>query len=143
MPGRGRGPGVVIASVAAGLLLVVAGVMTFLWLASASELSDTRTDLNGQIAELNNTVATQNGEIDRLGDELQAAQDTLEDAQTDLEGTENQVDELEEQQDQLRECLTLVGEAQAAADAGDQEASDALLQESEPICDAAFEALFG
>jgi chromosome segregation ATPase len=143
MPGRRREPGMVIALVVAGLLLVVGGVMTYLWLASASELTDTRADLNGQVEELNNTIATQNDELDRLGDELQTAQDALEDAQTNLEGSENQVDELEEQQDQLRECLTLVSEAQAASDAGDQEAADALLQESEPICDEAFNALFG
>jgi chromosome segregation ATPase len=133
----------VIVSVIAGLLLVGGGVMAYLWVSTASELDDTRADLTGQIDELNTTVADRDGEIDQLSDELQRTQDELSDAQTALEGTENQVDVLEGQQDQLRECLTLVAEAQAAADAGDQEASNALLAESEPICDEAFNALFG
>jgi uncharacterized protein HemX len=140
--GRGRVP-LVIISVVAGLLLVVGVVMTYLWVDTASELSDTRADLRGQVDELNNTVAEQDGEIDRLGDDLQTAQDELSDAETALEGTDNQVEQLEEEQDQLRDCLTLVGQAQEAQDAGDQAASDALLAESEPICDEAFEALFG
>lgn len=141
--GRGRKTALVIVSVVAGLLLVVGGVMTYLWLSTASELDETRADLTGQVNELNDTVAARDGEIDQLGDELQQTQDELSDAETALEGTENQVDALEDQQDQLRECLTLVAEANAAAEAGDQDAANSLLAQSEPICDEAFDALFG
>lgn len=131
----------VIVSVVAGLLLVVGGVMTYLWLSTASELDETRADLTGQVDELTDTVAARDGEIDQLSDELQQTQDELSDAQTALEGTENQVDVLEEEKNTIRECLVLVSEASAAIDAGDTARAESILADAEPICDEADRAL--
>lgn len=131
----------VIVSVVAGLLLVVGGVMTALWVSTASELDQTRADLTGQVNELNDTVADRDGEIDRLSDELQQTQDELSDAQTALEGTENQVDVLEEEKDTIRECLLMFGEAAAASDAGNEAEANAIIAEAEPICEEADRAL--
>jgi hypothetical protein len=139
--GRPSRAPLIIVSVVAGLLLVVGGVMTYLWVSTASELDDTRVDLTGQVEELNTTVGARDGEIDRLNDELQQTQDELSDAQTALEGTENQVDVLEEEKDTIRQCLVLFGEANAAIEAGDDAAAEAILAEAEPICEEADRAL--
>jgi prefoldin subunit 5 len=137
VPGRGRSGPLLVTSIAAGLLLVIGAVLTYLWLAAESELSDTRTDLNGQIEELNTTVSGQSGEIDRLGDELETAQDELTDAQTALEGTENQVEVLEDEQDVIGTCIRLVREANVAIEDGDDEAAEELLIQAGPVCDEA------
>jgi septal ring factor EnvC (AmiA/AmiB activator) len=128
---------VVILSVVAGLLLVAGGLMTFLWLDTSGELDDTRADLTAQISELNDTVAARDGEIDRLGGELQETQDSLTDAETRLEGTENTVEELEDNQDTIRECILLLGAANAALEEGDDAEAAALADQAEPICEEA------
>jgi uncharacterized protein HemX len=136
-PGGGRKTAVVILSVVTGLLLVGGGVMTFLWLSTASELDDTRADLTSRIDELTTTVGARDGEIDQLGGDLQETQDALTDAETQLEGTENMVDQLEENQDTIRNCILLLGEANTALEDGDEDAAEDFLAEAEPICDEA------
>jgi hypothetical protein len=144
MPRRAGGGSrmpLVLVSVIAGLLLVVGGVMTYLWVSASSELDDTRIELTGEVDQLNGTVGERDTEIDRLNDELQQAQDELADAQTALEGTENQVDILEEEKDTIRACLVLFGEADAAIQAGDDAQAEAILEEAEPVCEEANRAL--
>lgn len=135
--GGGRKAAVVILSVLAGLLLVGGGLMTYLWLDTAGELDDTRTDLTSQINELSGTVEARDGEIDRLGIELRETEDALTDAQTQLEGTGNRVEQLEEDQDTIRECIFLLGEANAALEDENEARADSLLEAAEPICDEA------
>jgi uncharacterized protein HemX len=138
--GRGRTVALVIVSVAAGLLLVGGGVMTYLWTSTTSELDETRADLSGQIGELSDTVAARDGEIDRLGDELQQTQDELSDAQTALEGTENQVDQLEEDKDTIRRCFALINEIISLEEAGDP-IPPALADDADTTCAEADRAL--
>jgi septal ring factor EnvC (AmiA/AmiB activator) len=136
-----RSVGLVITSVLAALLLVVSGVMGYLWWDTSNELDQTRSDLNAQIDELNATVDARDGEIDRLSDELEETQDALADAEIELEGTSNMVDSLEEDKDIIRECILLLNEVYVAIEDGDLDRAERLDREAEDVCAEADRAL--
>lgn len=129
-----------LVSVAAGLLLVGAAGLGYLWWDTADELARTRTDLQAQVEELAGTVESRDSELDRLSEQLQQTRDDLASAQTQLEGTENMVALLEDQQDVIRECIVQAGEVSLAIENG-QTPSQAELDAVDEACAEAGEIL--
>lgn len=134
--GRGSRVGLLVTSIAAALLLVVSGVLGFLWWSTASELDDTRTELTAEVDELNETLDARDGEIGQLGDELQETRDALDDAETQLEGTANLVEDLEDEKEVIRECILLLGEI-AAREEADESVPSSMRDDADEVCDEA------
>lgn len=134
---RRRANAVLVLAIVAGLLFALSGVMTGLFVAKAGELTDTKREFTGQVADRDTTIAANNSEIERLKRDLEAANDKIADIEQDLTGTKNDRDELARQKQVISNCLNLLGEAGAAANAGDRAAYEKAMKKAGPVCDEA------
>jgi outer membrane murein-binding lipoprotein Lpp len=123
-PARWKKPGPVLTvALVAGLLLVLSGVLTVLFVLKSSELSRAEGELRSQSAQ-----------VEQLRKDLQAANDRAAKSQQDLTGTKNARDELERQKQVISRCLKLLGEAGSAARDGDRSAYNDAIEAAEPVC---------
>jgi hypothetical protein len=131
-----RGLGAIVAlSVAVAVLLVGAGVMTFLWLSAAGELDRTERNLSARVADLEQQVADADEQTGRLSAELEVTTDLADSLRQDLAGSQAANDELKEEKSVIRECFLLLGEIGEADAAGDIERLEELLEDSEDVCE--------
>ncbi len=126
--------GLIIVSILAFLLLVGGAGTTYLWRSTASELEDTKADLNAQIEDLNQTVEEQQDTIDQLHQDLDIAGSELSDLEQERDGIENARRELEEDLDTVANCLDLLFAFLAESDL---EKAEDMIPDVNRACEAA------
>ncbi|MGN9803550.1 hypothetical protein [Micromonospora sp. L32] len=136
-PGAGKGRTVLILALVAGLLFVLSGVMTGLFVVKSSELASTERRLSGQVSERDGTIAANTKEMEKLRVDLQSAQDKLADTEQDLTGTRNDRDEQARQKKVIATCLDKLTTALGAAAAGNRSAFDKASKGMNKVCDEA------
>lgn len=129
----GRGRAVLVLALVAGLLFVLGGVMTGLYLNTSGDLERTEQTLATRTTERDDRVK----EIEKLKTELQTAKDKLSDTQQDLTGTKNDRDEQARQKKVIASCLEKLTAALTAAAAGNKAAYDQATKGLDAICNEA------
>ncbi|WP_406036672.1 hypothetical protein OG799_19685 [Micromonospora sp. NBC_00898] len=135
--GAGKGRTTLILAVVAGLLFVLGGVMTGLFVTKNSELNRTEKKLTAQVSERDGTIAANKQEMEKLKTDLQSVRDKLADTEQDLTGTKNDRDEQARQKKVIATCLDKLTQAMAAASAGNRAAFDKASKGLDKICDEA------
>ncbi|MFC4145293.1 hypothetical protein ACFO0M_03415 [Micromonospora mangrovi] len=135
--GPGKGRTTLILAVVAGLLFVLGGVMTGLYITKSGELDRTEKKLSAQVSERDGTIAANKQEIDKLRTELQTVQDKLADTEQDLTGTKNDRDEQARQKKVIATCLDKLTTAIKAAAAGNKAAFDKANKGLDKVCNEA------
>ncbi|PSK62984.1 hypothetical protein B0E53_05079 [Micromonospora sp. MH33] len=131
--GRGKGRAALILGIVAGLLLVLGGVMTGLYVTTNGKLHKAEQ----QVSQRDGTITANRQEIDKLKGDLQTVRDKLADTQQDLTGTKNDRDEQARQKKVIASCLDKLTTAIAAASRGDKAAFDAANKGLNKVCDEA------
>ncbi|OZV79232.1 hypothetical protein CA850_17625 [Micromonospora echinospora] len=131
--GGGRGRAVLVLAIVAGLLFVLGGVMTGLYLNTSGDLERTEKNLVARTTDRDTKVK----EIEKLKGELQTAKDKLTDTQQDLTGTKNDRDEQARQKKVIASCLEKLTTALAAAAANNKTAYDQAVKGLDAVCDEA------
>jgi uncharacterized protein HemX len=83
------------------------------------------------------TIANQQGQIGDLRKQLTSAQNQLNQANQNATGAQNQVKELTREKQVISTCLSLLGDASDAADAGDRTTYNSKMAKAKPVCDEA------
>ncbi|SCG34977.1 hypothetical protein [Micromonospora inositola] len=135
--GAGKGRTTLILAVVAGLLFVLGGVMTGLFVTKNSELNRTEKKLSAQVSERDGTIAANKQEMEKLKTDLQSVRDKLADTEQDLTGTKNDRDEQARQKKVIATCLDKLTQAMAAASAGNRAAFEKASKGLDKICDEA------
>ncbi|WBB81754.1 hypothetical protein O7606_10545 [Micromonospora sp. WMMD882] len=131
--GGRRGRAVLVLAVVAGLLFVLGGVMTGLYLNTSGDLDRTEQTLAARTTERDTKVK----EIQKLSTELQTAKDRLSDTQQDLTGTKNDRDEQARQKKVIANCLEKLTAALTAAAANNKAAYDRATKGLDEVCEEA------
>ncbi|WP_262284481.1 hypothetical protein [Micromonospora sp. MA102] len=131
--GGGKGRAALILGIVAGLLLVLGGVMTGLYVTTNGKLHKAEQ----QVSQRDGTITANRQEIDKLKGDLQTVRDRLADTEQDLTGTKNDRDEQARQKKVIGNCLDKLTAAIAAASRGDKAAFDAANKGLDKICDEA------
>ncbi len=131
--GGGRGRAVLVLAIVAGLLFVLGGVMTGLYLNTSGDLERTEKNLVARTTDRDTRVK----EVEKLKGELQTAKDKLTDTQQDLTGTKNDRDEQARQKKVIANCLEKLTTALAAAAANNKAAYDQAVKGLDAVCDEA------
>ncbi|MET8908585.1 hypothetical protein [Micromonospora sp. NPDC004551] len=131
--GGGKGRAALILGIVAGLLLVLGGVMTGLYVNTNGKLHKSEQ----QVSQRDGTITANRQEIDKLKGDLQTVRDKLADTQQDLTGTKNDRDEQARQKKVIASCLDKLSKAIAAASRGDKAAFDAANKGLDKVCDEA------
>ncbi|MFG3600046.1 hypothetical protein [Micromonospora chersina] len=131
--GGGKGRAALILGIVAGLLLVLGGVMTGLYVTTNGKLHKAEQ----QVSQRDGTITANRQEIDKLKGDLQTVRDKLADTQQDLTGTKNDRDEQARQKKVIASCLDKLTTAIAAASRGDKAAFDAANKGLNKVCDEA------
>lgn len=129
----GKGRTVLILAVVAGLLFVLGGVMTGLYVNTNGKLDKAEK----KVSQQSGTIAANQQEIDKLKADLQSVRDKLSDTQQDLTGTKNDRDEQARQKKVIASCLDKLTTALRAASRGDKAAFDAASKGMDKVCDEA------
>ncbi|SCL22236.1 hypothetical protein GA0070624_2493 [Micromonospora rhizosphaerae] len=132
-PGARKSRATLILALVAGLLFVLGGVMTGLFVTTNNELHRTEK----QVSQRDGTITANKQEIDKLKADLQTVQDKLADTEQDLTGTKNDRDEQARQKKVIATCLDKLTTAIAAASAGDRAAFDKANKGLDKVCDEA------
>ncbi|WP_244454622.1 hypothetical protein, partial [Micromonospora echinofusca] len=135
--GAGKGRTALILGIVAGLLFVLGGVMTGLYLSKSNELERTERQLTAQVKERDTTIGANTKEIEKLKTDLQSAKDKLEATQQDLTGTKNDRDEQARQKQVIAKCLDKLTTALSAAAANNRTAYNAAIKDLDKVCDEA------
>ncbi|MFD6566369.1 hypothetical protein [Micromonospora profundi] len=133
----GKGRAVLVLALVAGLLFVVSGVMTGLFVTKNNELNRTEKRLTSQVSERDGTIAANTTEISKLKTDLKTMQDKLDNTEQDLTGTRNDRDEQARQKKVIASCLDKLTTALGAAAAGNRSAYDAAMKGLDKVCDEA------
>ncbi|MEH0971234.1 hypothetical protein V6U77_08900 [Micromonospora sp. CPCC 205546] len=128
---------VLILAVVAGLLFVLGGVMTGLFVTTNNELGRTEKKMASEISQRDGTIAANGKEIEKLKTDLQAVRDKLGDTEQDLTGTRNDRDEQARQKKVIANCLDKLTTALAAAANGNKAAYDRAIQGMDKVCNEA------
>ena len=136
-PPSGKGRAVLVLALVAGLLFVVSGVMTGLFVTKNNELNRTEKRLTSQVSERDGTIAANTTEISKLKTDLKTMQDKLDNTEQDLTGTRNDRDEQARQKKVIASCLDKLTTALGAAAAGNRSAYDAAMKGLDKVCDEA------
>ncbi|MCM0678924.1 hypothetical protein NCC78_30280, partial [Micromonospora phytophila] len=136
-PAAGKGRQVLVLAVVAGLLFVLGGVMTGLFLTTSGELDRTEKKMASQVSERDGTIAANAREIEKLKVDLQTVQDKLDDTEQDLTGTRNDRDEQARQKKVIANCLDKLTTALGAAADGNRAAYDKAMQGLDKVCNEA------
>ncbi|MEU6074367.1 hypothetical protein [Micromonospora sp. NPDC047074] len=135
--GAGKSHKVLILAVVAGLLFVLGGVMTGLYVTTNSELSRTEKKMASEVSQRDGTIAANVKEIEKLKVDLQAVRDKLGDTEQDLTGTRNDRDEQARQKKVIANCLDKLTTALAAAANNNKAAYDKAVQGMDKVCNEA------
>ncbi|MEU1686335.1 hypothetical protein [Micromonospora sp. NPDC005707] len=131
--GGGKGRTALILGIVAGLLLVLGGVMTGLYVTTNGKLHKAEQ----QVSQRDGTITANRQEIDKLKGDLQTVRDKLADTEQDLTGTKNDRDEQARQKKVIGNCLDKLTAAIGAASRGDKAAFDAANKGLDKVCDEA------
>lgn len=131
--GGGRGRTTLILALVAGLLLVLGGVMTGLYVTTNGKL----TSAERQVSQRDGTISANQREIEKLKGEVKAVQERLADTEQDLTGTKNDRDEQARQKKVIANCLDKLTTAITAASRGDKAGFEAANKGLDKICDEA------
>ncbi|SCG76970.1 hypothetical protein GA0070213_11772 [Micromonospora humi] len=131
--GGGRGRSTVVLALVAGLLLVLGGVMTGLYVTTDGKLDRAER----QVSQRDGTISANQREIEKLRGEMKTVQDRLADTEQDLTGTKNDRDEQARQKKVIASCLDKLTTAIAAASRGDKAAFEAANKGLDKVCDEA------
>ncbi|NES12925.1 MULTISPECIES: hypothetical protein [Micromonospora] len=131
--GAGKGRTTLILAVVAGLLFILGGVMTGLYVSTNGKLDKAEK----QVSQQSGTITANQQEIDKLKADLQSVQDKLSDTQQDLTGTKNDRDEQARQKKVIASCLDKLTTALRAASRGDKAGFDAASKGMDKVCDEA------
>ncbi|NES28272.1 hypothetical protein GCE86_02315 [Micromonospora terminaliae] len=131
--GGGKGRAVLILGIVAGLLLVLGGVMTGLYVTTNGKLHKSEQ----QVSQRDGTITANRQEIDKLKADLQTVRDKLADTEQDLTGTKNDRDEQARQKKVIASCLDKLTKAMVAASRGDKAGFDAANKGLDKVCDEA------
>ncbi|MEH1100080.1 hypothetical protein [Micromonospora sp. CPCC 205561] len=135
--GAGRSHKVLILAVVAGLLFVLGGVMTGLFVSTSSELDRTEKKMASEISQRDGTISANGKEIEKLKVDLQTVRDKLGSTEQDLTGTRNDRDEQARQKKVIATCLDKLTTALAAAANGNKAAYDRAIQGMDKVCNEA------
>ncbi|SCL50276.1 hypothetical protein GA0070606_1609 [Micromonospora citrea] len=135
--GPGKSHKVLILAVVAGLLFVLGGVMTGLYLTTSSELDRTEKKMASEVSQRDGTIAANGKEIEKLKTDLQTVKDKLDDTEQDLTGTRNDRDEQARQKKVIANCLDKLTTALAAAANNNKAAYDKAVQGMDKVCNEA------
>ncbi|MEU7933015.1 hypothetical protein [Micromonospora echinofusca] len=135
--GPGKSHKVLILAVVAGLLFVLGGVMTGLFVSTTNELDRTEKKMASEVSQRDGTIAANGKEIEKLKTDLQAVRDKLGDTEQDLTGTRNDRDEQARQKKVIASCLDKLTTALAAAANGNKSAYDKAIQGMDKVCNEA------
>ncbi|MFI7646223.1 hypothetical protein ACIBTZ_09100 [Micromonospora sp. NPDC049460] len=135
--GAGKSRKVLVLAVVAGLLFVLGGVMTGLFVSTSSELDRTEKKMASEVSQRDGTIAANGKEIEKLKADLQSVKDKLDDTEQDLTGTRNDRDEQARQKKVIANCLDKLTTALGAAAAGNKAAYDKAVQGMDKICNEA------
>jgi hypothetical protein len=128
--GPKRNPTVLVLAIVAGLLFILGGVMTALYIGKSGDLDRTEKNLNAQVASRDEQLTAKSTELDTLKRDLEAANAKLATAEQDLAGTKNAKDQTEKEKAAIAKCLNLVNtflsELADGDRAGAEKAADAL-----------------
>ncbi|MBY8871206.1 hypothetical protein K7640_05015 [Micromonospora sp. PLK6-60] len=117
----------------AGLLFVLGGVMTGLYVTTNGKLDRAEK----QVSQQEGTIGANQREIDKLKVDLQSLRDKLADTQQDLTGTKNDRDEQARQKKIIASCLDKLTTALGAASRGDRATFEAASKGLEKVCNEA------
>ncbi|MFG2055132.1 hypothetical protein ACGFI9_13965 [Micromonospora sp. NPDC048930] len=131
--GAGKGRTALILAVVAGLLFILGGVMTGLYVTTNGKLEKAEK----QVSQRDGTIAANQQEIDKLKADLQSVRDKLADTEQDLTGTKNDRDEQARQKKVIASCLDKLTTALRAASRGDKAGFDAASKGMDKVCDEA------
>ncbi|MFI7073130.1 hypothetical protein [Micromonospora sediminicola] len=131
--GGGRGRTALILGIVAGLLLVLGGVMTGLYVTTNGKLDKAER----QVSQRDGTIAANSQEIEKLKGELKTVQERLADTEQDLTGTKNDRDEQARQKKVIANCLDKLTTAITAASRGDKAGFEAANKGLDKVCDEA------
>ena len=129
--GGGKGRAVLVLSIVAGLLFVLGGLMTGLFVAKSGELDKTERNLTAQVADRDGRITANDKEIERLKRDLQTANDKIKAIEQDLTGTKNDRDEQERQKQVIAKCLDLFAKAMASTTSA---AFEKAIKEADKAC---------
>ncbi|GAB2920428.1 hypothetical protein GCM10027280_04440 [Micromonospora polyrhachis] len=135
--GGGAGRKVLVLAIVAGLLFVIGGVMTGLFVAKSNELSRTEKQLTAQVADRDGKIDLNTKEIEKLKQDLQTANDKVKSVEQDLTGTKNDRDEQARQKQVIGKCLNQLTAALSAAAANNKAAYDQAMKGLNTICNEA------
>ncbi|MER7420165.1 hypothetical protein ABT346_25850 [Micromonospora peucetia] len=135
--GAGKSHKVLILALVAGLLFVLGGVMTGLFVTTNSELSRTELKMADEISQRDGTITANGKEIEKLKADLQGVRDKLGDTEQDLTGTRNDRDEQARQKKVIANCLDKLTTALAAAANNNKAAYDKAIQGMDKVCNEA------
>ncbi|MEV4661313.1 hypothetical protein AB0J85_05135 [Micromonospora echinofusca] len=135
--GPGKSHKVLILAIVAGLLFVLGGVMTGLFVSTTNELDRTEKKMASEVSQRDGTIAANGKEIEKLKTDLQAVRDKLGDTEQDLTGTRNDRDEQARQKKVIASCLDKLTTALAAAANGNKSAYDKAIQGMDKVCNEA------
>ncbi|MFI5834619.1 hypothetical protein ACIA5A_13175 [Micromonospora sp. NPDC051300] len=131
--GGGRGRTALVLALVAGLLFVLGGVMTGLYVTTDGKLDKAER----QVSQRDGTIAANQRELEKLRGEMKTLQDRLADTEQDLTGTKNDRDEQTRQKKVIASCLDKLTTAIAAASRGDKAAFEAANKGLDKVCDEA------
>ncbi|MFR9774976.1 hypothetical protein ACL02O_02830 [Micromonospora sp. MS34] len=131
--GAGKGRTTLILALVAGLLFILGGVMTGLYVTTNGKLDKAEK----QVSQRDGTIAANQQEIDKLKADLQSVRDKLSDTEQDLTGTKNDRDEQARQKKVIASCLDKLTSALRAASRGDKAGVDAASKGMDKVCDEA------
>jgi hypothetical protein len=131
--GSRRAPTTAIFASLMVVFLLATAVLTVLYVTKNGDYNEQKKTS----AERQQNINALNGEVQKTKDELAKTQEELATTKRDLGGSQAQADELKRQKAVISKCITLLGEASEAAEAGNAALAQQKQAEAEPICNEA------
>ncbi|MEU9506693.1 hypothetical protein AB0D32_10480 [Micromonospora sp. NPDC048170] len=135
--GAGKSHKALVLALVAGLLFVLGGVMTGLYVTTNNELGRTEKKMASEVSQRDGTIAANGKEIEKLKADLQGVRDKLGDTEQDLTGTRNDRDEQARQKKVIANCLDKLTTALAAAANNNKAAYEKAIQGMDKVCNEA------
>jgi hypothetical protein len=129
----GRGPLTPILAGLVALFFIATAVLAVLYITKSGDY----TDAKNTAAQRQDNINSLNSDVAKLKADLQKVTDERDAARRDLGGAQGQADELKRQKQVISHCIQLIGEASAAARAGDTATANAKNTEATPVCNEA------
>jgi len=115
------------------LFFLAAAVMSGLYITKSGAFDRKVNDLKAR----DTAISQRDSQISDLKAKVDSLQEQLDAATQKQSGTQNQLDEVTKEKQVIVNCITLLGEANQAAQAGDKATHDAKMAQAKPVCDEA------